>query len=461
MTTTTSPVRVAVAPLFACDNCGAEMRASDETCPRCRRDFRARPPAVKPAAEETSCPFCSPAAPCVTCLDERSFGSSPPSAKDADAEEWLPPALREQALVGAEAIRAAAKRSVSYEWEGIARTGNIVALAGLPGDGKTTAMGILLAARRNRTGVPISVFGRPLKPAPLEKYLILVENEIDEAASSRTLEASREMLGLGEDTFERVIVLGRKDVTVRSKLWAAVCALIERGMVDSVYIDSLARFLDGESDSNDERDQVGVFAEVQRAIESSPGDAKPMVFIVCHSNKSSKGGDVRDISGSVQRAAQVDVAILITADRNDNLRVVSATAKFVKVREASDEWPKASTFRTAKIDGRWVLEWDGSAAATPTKRALHERAYELVVSEALTKTELGRRLSASHKAVDEAIAVLRAEGRIKFEKRNVRGKDTWFIAPKDPKAQLKSLGIVRSANDPGPREEEVANDHPF
>ncbi len=76
------------------------------------------------------------------------------------------PLLRKHAIVTAEEHARVAAKAIVYEWEDIACAGNIVALAGHPGGGKTTLLYMMVAARRNRTDKRLSVLGREMRPGP-------------------------------------------------------------------------------------------------------------------------------------------------------------------------------------------------------------------------------------------------------------------------------------------------------
>lgn len=259
------------------------------------------------------------------------------------------PLIKKRALIGAAAIGAEAARKVAYIWEGIATPGAVIVMAGPPGEGKTTAWALLFASRRNPTGEPMVMFGRALHPAPKDKWLVMIENEQGGSLTSRQLVRSVEMLGLPPATLERVIVLAREEVKAGSQVWEELCDLTRHGHVDSIWIDSLARFQPG-GDSNREEDQAEVFAAVAECLEDAPDVDKPTCWMLAHTRKNNggKGDLLADISGSVQRAAQVDVAVLFRAEKDESMAVVSSTAYFAKIRDGGDEHPRRRPSRSRR-----------------------------------------------------------------------------------------------------------------
>jgi hypothetical protein len=347
---------------------------------------------------------------------------------------WDFPLLKAQALVGATAIEAVAVRPVVYLWEGIVTPGNTIILGGPPGDGKTTALMLMVAARRNVSDAPTSIFGRAMKPAPHDKWLVVIEDEQSDSLTSRQLVRSCKLLGLPTGpggTLERVIVLARREVTLGSPQWLEVCELTKRGAVDSIWIDSLTRFQAG-GDSNDADDQAAVFACLQATIESAPGDAKPTIWILAHTRKPKHARDkltLSDLAGSVQRAAQIDVAIILQAERDESENVTSSTVTFPKVRDRGDEPIPACTLIIECVDGERTLMWKTGAAvkastAEGAQRSTPDSIYELLRSGGeLTENAIAKALHMGKRTVAAAIGVLLRDKRIRKREAVVKGKN--------------------------------------
>jgi hypothetical protein len=350
------------------------------------------------------------------------------------------PGIREAALVGAKAHAEAAARPLTFVWEDRACPGNVVLVGGAPGAGKTTAFKLLIAARCNRTRERVSVLGGEMKSADPDKFVLFVEAEEGEASAARGLERARAMLGLPDDTFARLVTIARKEVTAGSARWLEIVELCRRGHVDSIWIDSLARFQ--AEDANSEQ-QAEVFAEVQSAIEGAPSTEKPTTWMICHSRKNG-GDDIADIAGSVQRAAQADVVAILTADKDDDGQNVSATLKFLKIRETGDTWPKASSFSIAKgEDGGWRVAW-GERSARADDQPAHERVYSLLQKGGQrTKNEIREALGLNAKRLEQALTTLFSERRIKKSKITVRGTEREvFMAKLDRDALFKEMATA-------------------
>ncbi|MFO0619338.1 MAG: hypothetical protein U0414_42510, partial [Polyangiaceae bacterium] len=115
------------------------------------------------------------------------------------------------ALVGRATIAARAFEPVPYVWQDIAVRATIVLLAGGPGEGKTTLLFLLAAARIN-IEAPVKVLLREVKPAPPGQFFVLIEGEHGESSASRKLVKSCTMLGIHDDSLNRIIILARRSV---------------------------------------------------------------------------------------------------------------------------------------------------------------------------------------------------------------------------------------------------------
>lgn len=245
--------------------------------------------------------------------------------------------LRPLVVVGARRLRDLAQQPIEWAWKDYAVAGTINGLAGPPSGGKTTLLFLLLLARA-ATGEPVELLQRRVVPAPTGRYVVLIEGEHGDKSAARKLVSSAELLGLGDDALNRIILVARKNVLVPSAPWLDVVKLIAAGLVGDIGIDTLARCTQG--DANSEQDQVEIFAELARAIEKAPVDAHPTVWTVMHTRK--KGADaLEDVSGSAQRVGQSDAVIMVSANREDGAssKVTSSTIKLVKAREDPEDYP--------------------------------------------------------------------------------------------------------------------------
>ncbi len=279
-----------------------------------------------------------------------------PEPAPADPSDPLAgcPLIKKHALVGAVRVREMAAKPVPYVWEGIATAAQIVAFNGKPGGGKTTLLFLVVVARAN-TGAPVYLLGYEMKPAPAGKWVVLIEAEQSDGSSARKLVKSVEALGIGDAALERIVTLARKDVREGSGLYEEVKSLVRRGVVSDIGIDSLSKLSKGAA--NAEEDQAEVFDKVQRdLIEAAPGgeEDKPIVWLVSHATKAGDGTSVDDMSGSAQRAAQVDTLINVIPTKDEQGRTVSSTCYFTKLREEPDTFPPSVEFTVAKdAGGTW------------------------------------------------------------------------------------------------------------
>lgn len=343
-------------------------------------------------------------------------GALEPSSEDgSDLPEVLRkvPALAKVALIGAVHIREIAARPVSYLWKDIAIAGIIVLLAGGPGEGKTTLLFLVLAARMNLDG-PSTLLGRTIEPAPPDKYIVVIEGEHAEGSASRKLIRSFALLGLDDRGLDRTILLARKAVRLGSPEWLDIVTLVRSGLVSDIAIDTVARV--APADADNERDQVAIFDAVAQAIEAAPdsGD-KPVVWAVAHTRKNAQTGDLADVSGSAQRTGQADTVLLVKGERVEG-RTVASKVTFAKLREEPDDYPVPITF---SITNGQVL--------TSEDRADDDRPLEVRITEQLhmgpkTKNALATALNRSDKHVDDALTNLFAARTIRTTNMTVRGR---------------------------------------
>jgi hypothetical protein len=82
--------------------------------------------------------------------------------------------------------------------------------------------------------------------------------------------------------------------------------------------------------------------------------AKSPVFVISHTRKKQGGAaGVEDISGSAQRGASADVALIVNADKDDSGKVASSTIKFDKVRDDVEEHPDPVRFTLVSRHLSW------------------------------------------------------------------------------------------------------------
>jgi hypothetical protein len=322
--------------------------------------------------------------------------------------------LSKLAVLGRDKILELAARPVRYLWEQIAVAGTIILLAAGPGEGKTTLLFLLLAARLN-TGAPVRLLGRQVEPAPPNSYTVVIEGEHSESSACRKLLRSLALLKIDESSLDRLILVARKAVRLGSPEWLDVVTLVRSGLVSDIAIDTVARVAPGEADS--EREQTAIFDLVAQAIEAAPTEAsKPTVWACAHTRKNNRSGDVSDVSGSTQRVGQADSVLMLTGEKIEG-RTVASKVTFGKLREEPDEYPLPVTF---SIDGDDVRT--SASLNDEDGRPLEERIVEQLQSGAKTKTALARVLRRSDKDMENAISSLFANSAITTTYVTVRGK---------------------------------------
>jgi hypothetical protein len=322
------------------------------------------------------------------------------------------------ALIGRDRLVALASRAISYVWMDIVVAGIIVVIAGAPGDGKTTILFLILVARLN-TGAPVAVLGRIVIPAPSGKFVVLIEGEHSESSTARKLRRSMALLEVDEDALDRIIVIARKAVLLGSVEWADVVKLIRAGLVSDIALDTLSRVAPG--DSNDEREQVAIFNLIAAAIESAPeASEKPVAWVVAHTKKNGAGGDLADVSGSVQRTGQADTVLMVKGERCDG-RIVSTRVTFAKLREDPDDYPMPVSFSIVKDErGAPLLRIGGPPA--DDNRPLEARVVDALRSGPKTKNSLSTLLARSAVDIERALTTLFGEKAIRTVEVKIGGR---------------------------------------
>jgi hypothetical protein len=322
------------------------------------------------------------------------------------------------------ALMALARIAPEYVWQDIAVAGTILLIAGGPGEGKTTLLFLVLAARANLGG-PVKLLDRPVMPAPHGKFIVLIEGEHSEASTARKLVRSMALLGVEESALDRVFVIARKQVVIGSPEWSEIGELVKRGYVSDIAIDTIARC--APADANDEREQVKVFDELAALIDLAPaGTERPIVWVIAHTRKSGNG-ELSDVSGSTQRVGQADTVLLVKGNRVDG-RVASSRVTFAKLREDPDEYPATIDFSIGRDEHGRPRLTAGSAAADD-ERPLTVRIVELLAERGpLTKYAIRDHLRRNAKHVDAAVRTLFKERRLRTDYERIRGQDRQVIS---------------------------------
>lgn len=321
--------------------------------------------------------------------------------------------LSRVAVVGRAALTELAQRPILYIWQDIAIVGIVVVLAGGAGCGKTTLLFLILVARMN-LGAPVKVLGRDVTPAPPGTFVVLIEGEHADTSAARKLVRSCALLGIDEVALDRVILIARKSVRIGSPAWEDIVALVRRGLVSDIALDTLARVAPG--DANDEREQVAIFDLVTQAIDAAPTEAtKPVVWANAHTKKGAEV-DLEAVSGSTQRTGQADTVLMVNAERRDG-RVTSSRVTFLKLREDPDDYPSPVEFTVTKT----------AIVVADAPKANDERPLEVRILERLqlgpqTKNKLATDLSRNKDDIDTAITNLFDARQITTSSVEIRGR---------------------------------------
>jgi hypothetical protein len=350
--------------------------------------------------------------------------------------------LSKVALLGREKIIEKAAESVNYVWRDIAVAGTIVVIAGGPGEGKTTLLFLILAARMSEGRTSLPLLGRAIEPAPDGKWIVLIEGEHGEASTCRKLVQSCALLDIKDLALQRVIIVARKAVRIGSPEWSDVTRLVAAGLVSDIALDTLARVAPAEG--NDEREQVAIFEIVAQTIDAAKSDEdKPAVWVNAHTRKGAVG-ELADVSGSTQRTGQADTVLIVKAERVDG-RVASSTVTFLKLREDPDDYPPPVTFVVAR-DEKGVRRLHYPSAQVDDGAPLETQILNQLALGPRTKTALAEKLRRSKGDVDYAITNLFGARKIATTEVSVRGRQRkaftlrFESAPKQPAAAGNGSG---------------------
>jgi hypothetical protein len=322
--------------------------------------------------------------------------------------------LSKVAVVGRAKLHELAASPTRFVWSQIAVAGTIVLLAAGPGEGKTTLLFLILAARLN-TGPAVPVLDRAVLPGKVGTFVVLIEGEHSESSAARKLIRSVELLSVDEGSLERVILIARKAVRLGSPEWDDIVRLVAAGLVSDIAIDTVARVAPSDSDS--EREQTAIFDLVAQAIDAAPSeDAKPTVWACAHTRKNGRTGDVSDVAGSVQRTGQADSVLMLAGEKVEG-RTVATKVTFAKLREEPDEYPLPVTFSVSGASVRMTASREGD------DRPLEERILEQLHLGAKTKTGLATSLKRSRADLESPISELFTSRRIVTTTLVIQGRE--------------------------------------
>jgi hypothetical protein len=342
----------------------------------------------------------------------------PSRLKPLDGLEYL----SRVALFGRQAILDRAAAPVAYIWQDIAVASTIVLLAGGPGEGKTTLLFLLLAARMNE-GEPVSVLGRRVSPAPHGKYVVLIEGEHGEGSTARKLVNSCKLLGVNDIALQRVIIVARKAVRIGSAEWQDVQRMVAAGIVSDIALDTIARVAPTDTDANAEHEQVAIFDRVAQTIEAAPTEEdKPTVWGAAHTRKVDGQPQLNDVSGSTQRVGQADSVLLVKGSRVDG-RIVSSAVTFAKLREDPDDYPQPVIFRIVKdVHGTRHLLLGEDEVVADGEEPIETRILSMLASGPKTKTAMAEVLKRSREQIDDALSNLFSQRSITSTEISIAGR---------------------------------------
>ncbi len=287
---------------------------------------------------------------------------------------------------------------------------------------KTSLALLMMVARANPTGTAIDLLGYPMTPGAPGTFVVLVEEENGKHSIRKKVEIACEALGLPvRETLDRMIFLVRRGVMAGDRVWQIVEGLGRSGRLSMIMVDSRARVL-RQGESNKEEDQALIANLLHRLIEAS---AAPVV-VVSHTRKGEKGGEpseIEDISGSLQRGAGADVALIVTAKKDDAGKVTSAKVKFAKLREVVDD-ADVSFVLDKDVTGAWTLSTDVVAASARDDRPAAEKVADALAAhpDGMTKFAIEEALNLGGTTLEQALSALFANHEIAREQRIVSGK---------------------------------------
>ena len=260
--------------------------------------------------------------------------------------------------------------------------------------------------------------GHKLEPAPIDRWVVIIEGEHSEGSAVRKLLKSMRLLGVNDMALDRVIVVARKAVRLGSPAWCDIDRMVAAGIVSDIAIDTVARV--APADSNSEAEQVAIFDALARTIELAPVEAQPTVWAVAHTRKNGITGELSDVAGSAQRTGQADSVLLIKGDKVDG-RTVSTKVTFAKLREEPDEYPLPVTFAIGTEDGEPTITT--LVARDDDQRPLETRILEQLSTGPKTKRALRDALGRSNTDIEAAISTLFAGQAIVSTVATVRGRE--------------------------------------
>jgi hypothetical protein len=371
----------------------------------------------------------------------------------------LPSLLAAKAISGWAASREVLREPIPWRWGRLVADTHAVEISAPPGEGKTTLAALLAAALANPTGEPVALLGHDVKPIAPGRLVLVIGEENGRQSAVAQLDRAIQVLALPpEQTWERLVLLSRAGVRAHYlddedvlTLWRDVLVGAKAKLWGAVFLDTRAKILGGFGASKDEDGQADAAAMVTKLVElgSCP------VVVLGHTRKGAEGADLEGMSGSAQRAAGVDVALLVSAKRSKG-RVLSSTVTLAKSRDDDgSEWPEPMTFSLAKVDGAWTLT-EGDVGDEGGKLPAHERVHAHLLAEAreLTINQLREALAMSGKATWAALEVLRKEGRATSRETVVHGTKRHVFKARKEAFSFDMLGGGRKKRPRGGRDDE-------
>jgi hypothetical protein len=385
----------------------------------------------------------------ILALAEQQNGNGKPNGPTSDDPLRGLERLPKLALLGRDRILALAAKPIVFFWAGIASAGQILLIASGPGEGKTTLLGLCIAARAN-LGEPVTVLGRVVTPAPTGQWIVVIEAEHGEGSTARKLVRSCRALIVNDECLGRIIILARKDVRLGSEAWREIERMIAAGVVSDIVIDTLARV--APADANDEREQAESFAVIASAIELAPTGDKPIAWVAAHTRKADGQKSLADVSGSAQRTGQADTVVILDATRADGGKVLHSRVIFAKLREdPDDDWPAPVTFSVTRGKDREIIYHCDAATPDDDGTPLEERILRVLAVASQTKTGLERALGRNKEDLEGPLSALFSARRIRSTKKRINGREFKAFELTLTEGQVHQNGAPYPAPDPDGR----------